>query len=88
MLGYPSVFEAADHVPEILSHGPVGLEGIDSRLIDDMVQKGQHEGEVPLLPEGEGWLLVEFGADSREQSHARRRRVHGRRCAATRPRRR
>ena len=71
VLGYPSVFEAADHVPEILGHGPVGLEGIDSRLIDDMVQKGQHEGEVPLLPEGEGWLLVEFGADTREQSHAR-----------------
>ena len=71
VLGYPTVFEAADHVPEILSHGPVGLEGIDSRLIDEMVQKGQHEGEAPLLPEGEGWLLVEFGADSREQSHAR-----------------
>ncbi len=71
VLGYPSVFEAADHVPEILSHGPVGLEGIDSRLISDMVEKGQHTGEVPLLPDGEGWLLVEFGADDRSQSHAR-----------------
>jgi len=71
VLGYPSVFEAADHVPEILSHGPVGLEGIDSRLISDMIEKGQHTGELPLLPDGEGWLLVEFGADSRAQSHAR-----------------
>jgi FAD/FMN-containing dehydrogenase/Fe-S oxidoreductase len=71
VLGYPSVFEAADHVTEILAHGPTGLEAIDSRLIEDMVVKGQHTGEVPLLPDGEGWLLVEFGGESREQSHAK-----------------
>jgi FAD/FMN-containing dehydrogenase/Fe-S oxidoreductase len=71
VLGYASVFESADHVPEILAHGPVGLEGIDSRLIEDMLQKGQHAAEAPLLPDGEGWLLVEFGGETREQSHAR-----------------
>ena len=32
VLGYEDVFSAADHVPEILEHGPVGLEGIDERL--------------------------------------------------------
>ena len=71
VLGYPTVFEAADHVPEILEHGPTGLEGIDQRLIDDMVRKGRHTSEVPLVPEGEGWLLVEFGGASRAESDAR-----------------
>jgi FAD/FMN-containing dehydrogenase/Fe-S oxidoreductase len=71
VLGYPSVFEAADHVPEILEYGPTGLEGIDNRLIKDMVQKGKHTSEVPKLPDGDGWLLVEFGGESREESHAK-----------------
>jgi FAD/FMN-containing dehydrogenase/Fe-S oxidoreductase len=71
VLGYPSVFEAADHVPEILEFGPTGLEGIDSRLISDMVAKDKHTSEVPKLPDGEGWLLVEFGGESREESHSK-----------------
>jgi len=71
VLGYPTVFEAADHVPEILEYGPTGLEGIDQRLIDDMAQKGKHTSEVPLLPEGEGWLLVEFGGESKQESDAK-----------------
>jgi FAD/FMN-containing dehydrogenase/Fe-S oxidoreductase len=68
VLGYPSVFEAADHVPAILEYGPTGLEGIDSRLIDDMVTKGKHTSQVPMLPDGEGWLLVEFGGETREEA--------------------
>jgi Fe-S oxidoreductase/FAD/FMN-containing dehydrogenase len=68
VLGYPSVFEAADHVPSILEYGPTGLEGIDSRLIDDMVTKGKHTSQVPMLPDGEGWLLVEFAGENREEA--------------------
>ncbi len=71
MLGYPSVYEAADHVSEVLSFDPTGLEGIDERLVQDMIRKGRHTSEVPLLPAGEGWLLVEFGGERREQSHAK-----------------
>jgi FAD/FMN-containing dehydrogenase/Fe-S oxidoreductase len=71
VLGYPSVFEAADHVPEVLEYGPTGLEGIDQRLIDDLVRKGKHTSEVPMLPDGEGWLLVEFGGESTEESDAK-----------------
>lgn len=36
VLGYPDVYHAADHVPEVMALGPVGLEGIDDRLIADM----------------------------------------------------
>jgi len=71
VLGYPSVYEAADHVSEILEHGPVGLEGIDDTLIEDMRLQGMHLEDMELLPEGGGWLLVEFGGESQEESRAR-----------------
>jgi FAD/FMN-containing dehydrogenase/Fe-S oxidoreductase len=71
VLGYPSVFEAADHVPEILEYGPTGLEGLDRCLVQDMEGKGQHTGEIPLLPDGDGWLLVEFGGETKEESDAK-----------------
>ena len=73
VLGYPDVFHAADHVPEILEFGPTGLEGIDHELVDDMIALGQKTSDVPLLPEGGGWLLCEFGADTREEADERAR---------------
>ena len=73
-LGYPSVYEAADHVPEVLRHRPVGLEGMDDLLARDLRQIGVSREETELLPEGNGWLLVEFGGetndDGLEQAHA------------------
>ena len=68
ILGYPSIFEAADHVPEVMAQGPMACEAIDDVLIEDMVKQGLHEHEVPMLPEGKGWLIVEFGADTREEA--------------------
>src|SRR6476620_10126142 len=29
---YPEIFQAADHVPEIMAHKPIGLEGVDDLL--------------------------------------------------------
>src|SRR5215211_1851567 len=66
LCGYEDVWHAADHVPEVLEHGPIGLEGIDDVLIRDMKLLGMHTEEIGLLPEGRGWLFVEFGADSVE----------------------
>ena len=71
VLGYPSIFEAADHVPEVMSHGPMACEAIDRELVDDMLRQGIHESEIPMLPDGDGWLMVEFGGDTRQQSDAR-----------------
>jgi FAD/FMN-containing dehydrogenase/Fe-S oxidoreductase len=63
VLGYPDVYTACDHMPEILEHKPIGLEGFDDRLVEDMRKKGLKLEDVALLPHGRGWLLVEFGAD-------------------------
>lgn len=70
VLGYPDVYHAADHVMEVLEHHPIGLEGIDDRLIDDMKKKKLHPQDAKLLPGGKGWLLVEFGSGSKEESEA------------------
>ena len=73
VLGYPDVYCAADHVCEILEFGPIGLEGIDDRLVGDMKAVGLHPQDIKLLPEGRGWLLIEFGGKDRQESHARAR---------------
>ena len=68
VLGYQTLPEAGYAVPKILSHKPIGLEGIDQLLIEYMKRKGLNVQDIPLLPQGEAWLLVEFGADTKEQS--------------------
>lgn len=73
VLGYPDVYHAGDHVSEILEFGPVGLEGIDDLLIQDMQAKDLHLKNLRLLPEGKGWLLVEFGGQTRAESEAKAR---------------
>lgn len=68
LLGYPDVFEAGDHVPEIMKHKPIGLEGMDDKLVNYMHKRHLHEEDLGLLPDGNGWLLVEFGGDSKEDA--------------------
>ncbi|HEY8291971.1 MAG TPA: FAD-linked oxidase C-terminal domain-containing protein, partial [Thermomicrobiales bacterium] len=68
VLGYPDVYTAGDHVPEIMAHHPIGLEGFDDRMIDAMKKKGLHPDDVQLLPAGGGWLLVEFGGETKEEA--------------------
>jgi FAD/FMN-containing dehydrogenase len=61
VLGYPDIYAARDQIPELLESRPIGLEGFDEHLIDDMRKKNLLPGDVALLPEAKGWLLVEFG---------------------------
>ena len=67
-LGYEDAYRAADHVPEILEFGPIGLEGLEGSMIDALNRKGTPNME--LLPEGRGYLLVEFGTDDAGESRA------------------
>lgn len=69
VLGYPDVYSAGDHVSEILEFKPIGLEGIDDQLIRFIEKTGVHKQNVALLPPGGGWLLVEFGAETQEESN-------------------
>ena len=69
VLGYPSIFVAADDVPEILQFHPIALEAIDGKLVTAIRKKRFHERDLDLLPAGDGFLIVEFGSDDRAEAN-------------------
>ncbi len=70
VLGFEDIYAAGHAVPEILKFKPIAVEGIDHLLIGYMRKKGFHESDIPLLPDGKGWLLVEFGGKDKADSDA------------------
>ena len=64
VVAYPDIYQCADHIPEILEYKPIGLEGFDDLLVYYERTKGINQEGLALLPEGGGWLMVEFGAES------------------------
>jgi len=64
VVAYPDIYQCADHVPEIMKHKPIGLEGFDDLLVGYTRMKGINSEGLALLPEGGGWLMVEFGAET------------------------
>ncbi len=75
VIGYPDVFQCADHVPEIMAHKPIGLEGIDRLLVVFTQRKGLNSGGLALLPDGGGWLFAEFGADTQAEAESQARKL-------------
>ncbi len=70
MLGYPDVAAAGDAVPGVLEYQPVALEGLDDKLIGFEQTKHLNSGALTYLPEGGGFLLVQFGGDTRDAADA------------------
>lgn len=70
VLGYPDIYRAGDHIPEIRKYKPIGLEGIDDVLIGAMKRKHIHPRDLNILPDGHGWLLIEFGGNTKEEADA------------------
>ncbi len=74
VLGYDDIYRAADHVPEILKHEVIGLEGIDAVLMENMRQKELHHPEhLALMPDGNGFLMAEFGGETQDEANERAR---------------
>ncbi len=72
-VGFPDIFLAADHVPQILEHKPIGLEGVDGYLLDALRRKQKSLSDLELLPPGDGFLIVEFGASNQPDANAKAR---------------
>ena len=70
VIGWPDIYMCADHVPQIMEHGPIGLEGFDDVIVKASRRMGINSEGLALLPEGSGWLLVEFGADTQAGAEA------------------
>jgi FAD/FMN-containing dehydrogenase/Fe-S oxidoreductase len=70
VLAYADIFQCADRVPEIMAHGPIGLEGIDHLLVEYTRRKGINSEGLALLPQGGGWLLAEFGGATHAEAES------------------
>jgi FAD/FMN-containing dehydrogenase/Fe-S oxidoreductase len=78
VLGYESAADAGDHVMDVLEHKPLGLEGVDETLLSHMTMLGRHRRDLSLIPDGRGWLLVEFGGDTKGEADERAQALMGR----------
>src|SRR5581483_2104400 len=71
-VAFPTIADAGDHGEEIVHRWrPIGLEGIDRLLVEDQQEQGMHLSDLTELPQHDsagGWLLVQFGADTSEES--------------------
>jgi FAD/FMN-containing dehydrogenase/Fe-S oxidoreductase len=70
VVAYPDIYQCADHVPEIMAHKPIGLEGFDDLLVYYTRTKGINSEGLALLPEGGGWLMVEFGGQTAQEAES------------------
>ena len=73
VVAYPDIYQCADHVPEIMAHKPIGLEGFDDLLVYYTRTKRMNSEGLALLPEGEGWLMVEFGGQTAREAESQAR---------------
>jgi Fe-S oxidoreductase len=71
VLGFADSGLAGDHVPMVMAHKPLGLEGIDDVLLEDMTLVHLHDEDKSMMPKGHGFLLVEFGGDTKEEADAK-----------------
>ncbi|WP_328563209.1 FAD-binding and (Fe-S)-binding domain-containing protein [Streptomyces coelicoflavus] len=75
VLGFDTIDKAADAVPDILPHEPIALEGVDARLVRDERIKHLNPKALAEMPEGNAYLMVQFGGDTVEEADARSHRL-------------
>ncbi|WP_459570580.1 FAD-binding and (Fe-S)-binding domain-containing protein [Cupriavidus sp. 8B] len=68
ILGFPDIYLAADAVPEYAPFGAIAIEGLDRQIIRGLQARGLRQEEIALLPEGDAWVVLEFGGDSTEDA--------------------
>ncbi len=73
VVAYPDIYQCADHILEILEHKPIGLEGFDDLLVYYNRTKKMNPEGLALLPEGGGWLMVEFGGQTMQEAESQAR---------------
>ncbi|MGH3321061.1 MAG: FAD-binding and (Fe-S)-binding domain-containing protein [Streptosporangiaceae bacterium] len=71
ILGYPDIAAAGDAVKRVVGYEPIALEGLDDRLIYFEKREHLNPEAMNLLPEGAGWLMVQFGGETREEADNR-----------------
>src|SRR5208337_3931420 len=54
-------------------HRPIGLEGFDDIMVAASRRKSVNLDALAMLPEGAGWLMVEFGANTAAEAESQAR---------------
>ena len=67
-LGFADIFTAADAVPHFMHCGPIAIEGLDRAIIRGLQARGLKKEEIALLPAGDAWVVLEFGADTHDEA--------------------
>ena len=63
-IGYPDIYQCADHVPDVMAHKPIGLEGIDDLLVE-YTQRTRHQSGRPCAAARRRRLAAgEFGGET------------------------
>lgn len=68
VVGFPDIYLAGDAVPQVIASGPIACEGLDTGIIGGLRERGLRLEDIALLPEGNAWLMVEFGDDERAEA--------------------
>ena len=66
VVGFTDIYTAADAVPHFMRCGPIAIEGLDRAIIRGLQARGLKKDEIALLPDGDAWVVLEFGADTQE----------------------
>nr|WP_206002298.1 FAD-binding and (Fe-S)-binding domain-containing protein [Paraburkholderia antibiotica] len=66
VVGFKDIYTAADAVPHFMRCEPIAIEGLDRAIIRGLQARGLKKDEIALLPDGDAWVVLEFGADTQE----------------------
>jgi FAD/FMN-containing dehydrogenase/Fe-S oxidoreductase len=68
ILGFDDIYLAADAVPDYERFRPIAIEGLDRMIIRGLQARNLAQAEIDLLPSGDAWVVLEFGADTEIQA--------------------
>jgi FAD/FMN-containing dehydrogenase/Fe-S oxidoreductase len=68
VIGFEDIYRAGDAVPQVLAAQPIACEGLDTGIIGGLRERNLKLQDIALLPAGNAWLMVEFGADTRDEA--------------------
>ncbi len=68
LLGFEDIYVAADAVRHFTRFNPIAIEGLDRGIVRGLQARGLKREEIALLPPGDAWVVLEFGADSMEDA--------------------
>ncbi|WP_460904984.1 FAD-binding and (Fe-S)-binding domain-containing protein [Paraburkholderia jirisanensis] len=68
VVGFTDIYTAADAVPHFMRFQPIAIEGLDRVMIRGLQARNLKAEEIALLPQGDAWVVLEFGADTQQQA--------------------